>query len=179
MMNELDKNWAQRINEATAKAQAAGQSDVAEYLRLKATNDSIRAAGIKWLFDSMFEIVSKLNRNNLQIAPQIIIENENPHRFTSGNATLIGSLARFRQGLRCLSVEAGWTRTPNDGFMRGNALAGARIVHFGIARHNAEIVLVGGEKYSANWFTIDKNGERVLLDTNYLDKHFQIFLDTI
>jgi len=183
MMNELDKNWAQRINEATAKAQAAGQSDVAEYLRLKATNDSIRAAGVKWLFDSMFEIASNLNRNNLQISSQIssqiIIENESSHRFRSGNAALSGSLARFRQGVRCLSVEAGWTRTPNDGFMRGNVLARARIIHFGIARHNAELVLVGGEKDSADWFAVNKIGERVLLNEKYLNEHFQNFLNII
>lgn len=178
-MNELDENWARMMNEAAAKAHASGQSDVVEYLRLKASNDSIRAAGVKWLFDSMFEIASNLNRNNAQNTSQIIIENVNPHRFTSKNAVLIGSLARFRQGVRCLSVEAGWTRTPNDGFMRGNALAGARISHFGISRHDAELVLARGQEDAANWFTIDKNGERILLDANPLIKHFQIFLDII
>jgi hypothetical protein len=174
-MNELDETCARMMNEAIAKAHASGRSDVVDYLQLKATNDSVRAAGVKWLFDSMFEIASKLNRNNLQIT----IENENPHSFASGNATLIGSLVRFRQGVRCLSVEAGWTRTPNDGFMRGGVLAGGRIIHFGIGRHNAELVLVRGKEDVANWFTVDKNGERVLLDSNHLSKHFQIFLNII
>lgn len=163
------------MNEAIAKARASGQSDVVEYLELKATNDSIRASSVKWLFDSMFEIASKLNRNNLQIT----IENENPHSFALGNATLIGSLVHFRQGVRCLSVEAGWTRTPNDGFMRGGILAGARIIHFGIGRHNDELVLARGKEDVANWFTIDKNGKRILLDSNRLNKHFQIFLNII
>lgn len=163
------------MNEAITKAESAGQSDVVEYLQLKVTNDSIRAAGVKWLFDSMSEIAAKLNRNDWQIT----IENVSPHRFASGNATLVGSLVRFQQGVRCLSVEAGWTRTPNDGFMRGGVLAGARINHFGIGRHNAELVLVRGKETAANWFAVDKNGERVFIDSNDLNKHFQIFLNTI
>ena len=55
------------------------------------------------------------------------MENENPHNFRLRGANLVGSLLRVRQGVRCLTVEAGWTRTPNDGFMRGGALAIARI----------------------------------------------------
>ncbi|MEJ7863325.1 MAG: hypothetical protein WKF90_16970 [Pyrinomonadaceae bacterium] len=174
-MNELDETWAQMMNEATAKAHVAGQSDVVEYLRLKTFNDSIRAGGVNWLLNLMSEIAAKLNRNNLQIT----IEDESPHSFAAGSATLNGSLRRFRQGVRCLSVEAGWTRTPNDGFMRGNVLAGARISHFGIARHNAELILVNGKEAATAWFIIDKNGERVLFDENHLNKHFQIFLNTI
>lgn len=174
-MNELNETWARMMEEAIAKAHASGRSDVVEYLQLKAANDSIRAAGVEWLFDSMFEIASNLNRNNLQIT----IENEDSHSFVYGNATLTGSLVRFRQGVRCLSVEAGWTRTPNDGFMRGGILAAARIIHFGISRYNVELVLVRGKEEVANWFTVDKNSERVLLDSNHLNKHFQIFLNII
>ena len=137
-MNELNVVWTQMINEALEKARAYGHGDVAEYLTLKATNDKIRQASVEWLFDSMLEIAAFANRNNAGVT----IENENPHQFAFKNANLVGSLLRFRQGVRCLTAEAGWTRSPNDGFMRGGALAVARISHFGISRHNTELLLI-------------------------------------
>lgn len=159
------------INDALEKARASGRGDVAEYLTLKATNDKIRQASIEWLFGSMLEIAAFANRNNAGIT----IENENPHQFSFKNANLVGLLVRFRQGVRCLTIEAGWTRTPNDGFMRGGALAGAKISHFGISRHNAELLLIKSNDFP-NWFTVDENGKRSLLDSRHLNQHFQVFL---
>ena len=173
-MNELDEVWTQMTNKALEKARADGRGDVAEYLELKTTNDTIRAASVKWLLDATLEIASFANRNDAAIT----IENENPHQFSFGNANLVGSLVRFRQGVRCLTIEAGWTRTPNDGFMRGGALAGARISHFGISKHNAELLLVQSNDLPS-WFSVDTDGKRTLFDSNNLQQHFRIFLDTI
>jgi len=170
-MNELDEVWTQMTNKALEKARADGRGDVAEYLELKTTNDTIRAASVKWLLDATLEIASFANRNDAAIT----IENENPHQFSFGNANLVGSLVRFRQGVRCLSVEAGWTRTPNDGFMRGGALAGARISHFGISKHNAELLLIKSNDFP-HWFFVDENGKRDLFDSRHLNQHFQLFL---
>lgn len=159
------------IADARAKAEADGRGDVAEYLALKASNDAIRAASVQWLFEAALEIAAEANRKNAAIT----IENENPHRFAFGNARLVGSLLRLRQGVRSLTVEAGWTRTPADGFMRGGALACARITHFGIGRHNAELILVRGENLP-HWFSIDKDGNRAVFDSRHLNQHFQVFL---
>ena len=171
-MDELDKVCAQKLTEARLKAESSGRGDVAEYLTLRATNDMIRQTSIDWLFDSLFEIASFENRNGANIK----IETENSHRFQFGNANLAGSLLRFRQGVRCLSVEAGWTRTPSDGFMRGGALALALITHFGRSRHNAELVL-RMENTLPNWLSVDKNGKREVFDARSLQQHFQIFLN--
>ncbi len=173
-MNELDEVWTQMTNKALEKARADGRGDVAEYLELKTTNDTIRAASVKWLLDATLEIASFANQNDARIT----IENENPHQFSFGNANLAGSLIRFRQGVRCLTIEAGWTRTPNDGFMRGGALAGARISHFGISKHNAELLLVQSNDLPS-WFSVDTDGKRTLFDSNNLQQHFRIFLDAI
>ncbi len=173
-MNELDEVWTRMIGDALEKARASGRGDVAEYLELKTTNDTIRAASVKWLLDASLEIASFANRNDARIT----IENENPHQFSFGNSNLVGSLVRFRQGVRCLTVEAGWTRTPTDGFMRGGALAGARISHFGISKHNAELLLVQSNNLPS-WFSVDADGKRTLFDSNNLQQHFRIFLDTI
>jgi hypothetical protein len=107
-MHELDEVWENLINEAIAGAKSSGRSDVADYLALKASNDAVRSASVKWLFDAAEEIAAEINRRNAGI----LMENQHPHRFSFGNANLVGTLAQFRQGVRCLTVEAGWTRTP-------------------------------------------------------------------
>lgn len=173
-MNELDRVWAQMISDARAAAEASGRADVAQYLKLKASNDAIRSASVKWLFDSMLEIAGEANRKNSGVT----IENESPHRFAFGNSNLSGALLRFRRGVRCLTLEAGWTRTPADGFMRGGALAGARITHFGMGKANAELFLLR-ENDSPKWFSIARNGALILFDSNDLINHFRVFLGSV
>jgi len=171
VMIELDEVWAEKLSEAAAKAHAAGRADVAEYLALKATNDMIRQTSANWLLESLLEIVNESNQGGARIT----IETENPYRFAFRNSHLVGSLLSFRQGVRCLTVETGWTRTPADGFMRGGALAAARISHFGISKHNAELVLIL-EKNVPSWFSVEKTGKRELFDAKNLQRHFQVFV---
>lgn len=170
-MNELDEIWQRMILEAGARAKTAGRSDVADYLTLKANNDAIRAAGCKWLFDSFLELSDEVNRQGIRLE----IENENPHRFAVGHSTMVGSLLRFRFGVRNLTVEAGWTRTPADGFMRGGGLARARISHFGISKADAELQLAGQNENMPQWFTVEKDGRRIPFDSNNLREHFRVF----
>lgn len=169
-MNELDEVWSQMMNKAIAEARAGGRHDVAEYLALKATNDLIRSTSVKWLFDSMLEIAARHNR----IIANVQIENENPHNFAFNRANMVGARLSLRQGVRCLSIEAGWTRTPADGFMRGGALAAGRITHFGIAKANEDILLLR-EDDLPQWFSIDKAERKTVFDSNNLQKHFRIF----
>jgi hypothetical protein len=169
-MNELDEVWTQMMNQAIANAREAGRHDVAEYLTLKATNDFIRSTSVKWLFDSMLEIAAQYNRNRSSIK----IENEDSHNFAFNRANMVGSRLMLRQGVRCLSIEAGWTRTPADGFMRGGALAAARIAHFGISNANEDLILLR-ENDLPQWFAIDKHERKTIFDSRNLQKHFQIF----
>ena len=142
-MNELDEIWSKMLTQALENAKASGRYEVAEYLNLKAVNDTIRQTGVKWLFDTLIEIAGDANRSNHAIS----IERNDPHSFLHRGANLVGSSARFRYGVRCLTVEAGWTRTPTDGFMRGGALAFAKLTHLGMPKANAEIALtMAGEK---------------------------------
>ncbi|MBX7173803.1 MAG: hypothetical protein K1X72_22730 [Pyrinomonadaceae bacterium] len=172
-MNELDDIWQQMMEKAIANAHTTGRSDVAEYLALKATNDSIRSIGCQWIFDTFLELSEEVNRRGIRLD----IENENPHRFAVGNSTMVGSLLRFKQGVRNLTVEAGWTRTPNDGFMRGGALAMARILHFGMSKNNAELLLIGSQNKTPQWFSVNKDGNRSGFDSEHLRQHFMIFLE--
>ena len=54
-MTELDQVWSEMLGDAYKNAAASGRNSVADYLRLKATNDSIRAVGVRWLFDTFVE----------------------------------------------------------------------------------------------------------------------------
>lgn len=173
-MNELDEVWSQKLNDALAKAQTSGRGDVADYIALRTTNDNLRQTSIKWLFDSLIEIASFANRSGNAVT----IETKNQHQFKVGNSTLSGASISLRQGVRCLTVEAGWTRLPADGFMRGGALAIGRLIHFGISKHNIELSLVLQDN-SPSWFSADKNGKREAFDSRHLNEHFQIFLGRI
>lgn len=168
-MNELDEIWSKMIEEATANARVSGRTEVADYLTLKASNDAIRTAAVKWLFDSLIELASHANRNNSAVT----IEREDPHSFSHRGSNMVGSLLRVRQGVRCLTLEAGWTRTPSDGFMRGGALAFAKITHFGDSRSNRELMLINADD-RPHWFETDKK-TRVSFTSDELARHFGIF----
>lgn len=170
-MNELEQLWTNQLNEARAKAQASGRADVAEYLQLRANNDLIRQTSVRWLFESLVEIAADANRTGANVQ----IETQNQHRFPYRNASLGGSLARFRQGVRCLTVEAGWTRTPADGFMRGGALAVAKLSHFGMSKQNAELILIA-QNNAPSWFSVDQHEKRELFHARHLQEHFRLFL---
>lgn len=160
------------LEEALLNAKASGQDEVAQYLRLKAANDSLRSTGCRWLFESFIELSDEANRRGIKLD----VENENPHRFNVGHSTMVGSLLRFNYGLRNLTVEAGWTRTPQDGFIRGGGLACARISHFGMSRSNAELLLVNHQQTAPQWFSLLDEGIRKPLSSNTLREHFNLFL---
>src|SRR5687768_17529356 len=166
-MNELDETWSRMLAVAIEKAKDSGREGVADYLALKQSNDLIRNASIDWLFDSFIKIASEANRQNSSIT----IEREEPHEFSFRNAKMAGSLIRIRLGVRCLTVEAGWPRTPSHGFMRGGALAGARIIHFGMPKAGAEMVLVRGNDVPA--WSLDDGAS---FDSHHLTEHFRVFL---
>lgn len=166
-MTELDQVWAAMLGSEAEKAAATGRHFLAEYLRLKATNDAIRSRGVEWLFDTAIEIAHSLSTGHAPIS----IERFSPHNFRRGIWNMAGSRLVFRQGVRCLTVEAGWTRTPSDGIMSGAALAFARLSHFGMPRNNAEIRLVLSDDLP-HWLD-DKNA---IIDTSLIRQHFDIFL---
>jgi hypothetical protein len=147
---------------------------LAEFIAVKAANDEIRESSVRWLLETMRGAAEHANLKNAGIT----IETEESHRFSMGEMHLRGSLLRFKQGIRSMTVEAGWTRAPADGFMRGSALAIARITHFGIPRENAELHLLKYED-RPQWFTVTKLGLRVSFEITDLIRHLQIFLGII
>jgi hypothetical protein len=170
-MSELDQLWSQMLGEAMAAARNSGRHDVADYLDLKAKNDALRHAGVRWLFEMLIGIAGESTRE----LAAITIDREEPHSFPHRGANIAGSLMTFRLGVRCLTVEAGWTRTPADGFMRGGALAVARISHFGISKMNSELLLKPSES-GPGWIASYTDGTSVAVDEVFLRQHFVAFL---
>ncbi len=166
-MDELDLVWSQMLAEAGEKATDDGRHAVAEYLRLKATNDAIRGRGVAWLVDAFVAMAAAEQARHATMA----VTREEPHRFERGTSRMVGSLVEIRHGVRCLSVAAGWARTPTDGIMRGGALAFAQITHFGLPKAGDEFRLVHANDLP-QW--LDDAGSAVDIET--VRGHIDLFL---
>lgn len=167
-MSELDEAWQLALAEAKQRAHAAGRADIAKYLDLRAQNDLLRQAAVEWLTKTLTKLAAEANRHGSSIQ----IEQQDSHRFRIGSATMVGTQFTLRCGVRALSVESGWPRTPRDGFVRGGGLACANIKHFGRRRSNAELLLVRSPGGAPQWFVFDKNGARSPFTEERIHDHF-------
>lgn len=170
-MNLTEEVWQENLDEAIFNAERHGRSDIAEYISLKSSNDAIRAESIKWLFETVLEVVSAFNNHGARIK----FEQNDNHRFSHEKANLTGSRLKLQQGVRCLTLEAGWTRNPGDGFMRGGALVFAKLTHFGFPKEAEHLVLLKFED-KPQWFSVDGEFHRISFDIRSLRRHFEIFL---
>lgn len=170
-MNELDQIWSQMLTQAIENANAAGRADIADYLRLRAANDEVRQTAVSWLFGSFTELASEA----ALVRPGITIEREEPHSFAFRGANIVGAQLSVRQGVRCLTIEAGWTRTPSDGFMKGGAMAFARISHFGIPKANTELGLNRADGFPI-WQDLKNNEAPGDFGTDEIRRHISLFL---
>lgn len=170
-MNLTEEVWQEKLNEALLNAQLSERSDVAEYISLKASNDLIREKSVTWLFETVSEIVFAFNARGARIK----LEQADNHRFFHQKAHLTGSRLKLQHGIRCLTLEAGWTQQPGDGFMRGGALVFARISHFGFPKEAEELVLLRYED-QPQWFSVDGEFHRISFDIRSLRRHFEVFL---
>jgi hypothetical protein len=169
-MSELDEAWAAALSEAERKARLAGRGDVANYLALKNSNDLLRQAGVDWLVTEFTILAGEANRAGASIQ----IARQEGHRFPTGNSTMVGHLLTLTNGVRTLFVEAGWPRTPRDGFVRGGGLAAAHIRHLGIKGANEELLLARSTSGAPAWKSIEKN--YFLLEAD-IRRHLKILLN--
>lgn len=169
-MNELDQFWSREIALALENARSSGRGDVADYLELRARNDAVREIGIRWLVESLIVISAEANRGRANID----IVREEPHRFDMFRATMAGLLLKLQQGVRCLTLEAGWTRTPSDGFMRGGTLAAARITHFGMPKAGSELGLLFRNEEPV-WHEFIEEKPAAAFSLEHLERHFRLF----
>src|SRR5215210_5966232 len=145
--------------EAERRARSSGRHDVAEYLSLRNANDLARSTAIEWLFTTFQTLAGEANRAGASIQ----ITHADAHRFMVGNATMVGSLLTLHLGVRKLLIEAGWPRSPRDGFVRGGGLASAHIRHFGRRSADEELLLARAKDGAPVWFILGKTEERTSL----------------
>ena len=146
-MSEVDEAWAQALAAAQQRAGAAGRGDVAEYLRLRRSNDLLRQTSIEWLLTTFTMLAGQANREGGSLQ----ISREDGHRFRVGHSTMVGRLLKLSFGVRTLSIEAGWPRVPSDGIIRGGGLACARIKHLGRRRMDHELLLERSTHDEPRW----------------------------
>src|SRR5258707_4111461 len=152
-MDELAEAGELGLREAKRRAHASGRADIAQYLALRAQNDLLRRTAIDWLVDTLTTFAADANRRGAAIQ----IELSDPHNFRVGPATMVGTRLTLRHGVRALSIESGWPRTPRDGIVRGNGLACANLKHLGRPRQNAQLRLARSSSGAPQWFILEKN----------------------
>ena len=172
-MSELDEAWAMALAEAELRARQSGRQDLADYISLKNSNDLLRRAGVDWLISSLLVLAGEANRagSSIQIARQ------EGHRFKVGASTMVGHQLVLTNGVRRLSVEAGWPRTPRDGIVRGRGLACGLIRHLGIRKADQELLLSWSNKGAPSWDVRSEFGETTSLHEADLKRHLRILLD--
>ena len=172
-MSELDEAWAFALAEAERRARSAGRSELAEYLVLRNSNDLLRSAGIDWLVSSFTVLAGEANRAGASLQ----ISTQEAHRFRTGNSTMVGSLLTLSNGVRRLFVEAGWPRTPRDGFVRGGGLACGNIRHLGIKSANEELLLTKTNRGAPSWLSSSRRDSRAVLHESDIRRHLAILLN--
>jgi hypothetical protein len=173
MMSELDAEWELRVAEAAARAGAAGRTDVADYLALRAANDLARAVGVAWLIDAFTAVADEamLRGVDLRLAP------DDEHSFRVAHSTMVGRRLTLSAGpVRAMTVEAGWPRTPRDGVVRGGGIARARVSHFGDRGADEELLLVKSDEGAPRWIVLDASGGRESFDEARARRHLDKLL---
>jgi hypothetical protein len=138
VVSELDEAWAIGLAAAESRARTAGRADISAYLALRSSNDLIRKVAGDWLLEIFAAAAGEANRAGAAIQ----ISTDSAHRFKVDHSTMVGSRLNLTNGVRVLTVETGWPRTPRDGFIRGGGLACGHIKHRGIKSGNETLRLV-------------------------------------
>jgi hypothetical protein len=171
-LSELDEVWELALAEAKRRARASGRADIAQYLVLRAQNDLLRRTAIDWLVDTLTVFAADANRRGAAIQ----IELSDAHHFSVGPATMVGTKLTLRHGVRTLSIESGWPRTPRDGIVRGNGLACANLIHLGRPRRNAQLLLTRSASGVPQWLIIERTDTRTALSEDHLREHISVLL---
>jgi len=112
----------------------------------------LRQTGCNWLLDTFVMLAADANRNRASIQTHTT----ESYRFKVRSSTMVGRLLTLSFGERQLFVEAGWPRTPRDGFVPGGGLARANIRHRGMRSADLELRLVQSNKGAPQWFVLER-----------------------
>ncbi|HEX5708718.1 MAG TPA: hypothetical protein VFX96_15570 [Pyrinomonadaceae bacterium] len=171
-MDEFEQELNERLAAAQERARVSGRNDVADYLLLRAANDTVRAESVAWLVEAFMALAGEANRAGASVG----LARDEAHRFRVGNSTMVGTRLVLSNGVRRVTVEAGWPRTPRDGIVRGGGLACARVTHFGDASAGAEFLLITPDEDLPRWLVLETTGARSPLSEEHLRRHLSKLL---
>ena len=171
-MSELEEHWANALAEAERRARTLGRKDLADYVALRSANDLVRRTAVEWLISTFTALAAEVNG----AAANLEIEHHDNHRFRIGQATMVGQSLTVRRGIPLIQVEAGWPRTPPDGFVRGGGLARAHIKHLGKPNVNEELLLTQSHDEAPQWKILEKRGKETVLTEAHLRNHLSELL---
>lgn len=172
-MSELDEAWSIALAEAESRARATGRTDVSEYLALRNSNDLHRKVGADWLLTTFTTVAGQANRAGAPLQ----LTRDDHHRFKIDNATMVGPRVNLENGVRKLSVEVGWPRTPRDGFIRGGGLACAKIKHFGRKSLDEELRLILDPAGTPRWIVRENDQSFLEIHEEDVRRHVSILLN--
>ena len=171
-MSELDEAWALALAEAENRARASGRADISEYIALRNSNDRKRKFGADWIIKAFCEAAGELNRAGASLQTS----NTDGHRFKVGSATMVGRLLTLKSGIRSITVEVGWPRTPSDGFVRGGGLACANIHHLGMKAASEHLRLEVDSEGVPHWQRHSDHGKRGEFHEVDIKHHLSVLL---
>jgi hypothetical protein len=155
---------------------------IAAYLNLRAANDKLRESGKQALWNMLDLLCSEFARKSAEKTPQASIQvGRQEWQFKVGGATMIGERFGARYRNRTLTIEVGWPRLPEHGFVTQGGLARARI---GLsqnimidARTVGELILKRSGQSDPAWYFITNNkvGERYT--ESHLRNHLKMLVD--
>ncbi|HKO99970.1 MAG TPA: hypothetical protein VJU86_23550 [Pyrinomonadaceae bacterium] len=173
-MSELEDAWAVALANAEARALAEGRPDFSDYLALRTANDFLRTVGTDWLLTAFTNFAGEANRAGASIK----LSREDAHRFKVGNTTIVGPQLNLENGIRKLTIEAGWPRTPRDGFIRGGGLACANIKHLGMKSSHEELRLILDPNGIPKWIVPESDDGFREVHESDARRHIAILLHT-
>lgn len=164
--------FTQDLDRAIARSKESGRFELSDYLELKANNDRIREEARKWIFETIEEIVFEFNKHGAKIKIETLYKKSIKYGYSS----LTGNRMELKQGLRCFSIEVGWTQSIEDGVMKSSSLAFGRLSHFGFRKETEEIELHKFEG-KPRWFSIGEDMTRHSFTVSSLKRHFEVLLN--
>ncbi len=145
----------------------SGRGVIGDYIEVRERNNRVRETAVAVLLSAVHAVAAEAESAGVALS----VERFDECRFDMRSMKLSGPALRIRHGVRCLTVETGWTRLPSDGVMREGALAAARLSHFGMPEHTAEIYLLVFDD-RPRWFSVGRDGIRVSFEAEDLVGHF-------
>ncbi len=172
-MDEFEQELNERLTAARERARASGRGDVADYLTLRAANDSVRAESVAWLVEAFTALAGEANRAGASVG----LARDEAHRFRVGNSTMGGGGPPLSRGVRRVRGAAGGPRPPRDGIVRGGGLACARVTHFGDERAGEEYLLApSADDEIPRWLILEPTGARSPLTEDRCRRHISKLL---